>query len=171
MTGPLLTRDRAGARKFAADWLRRELADGPRPVVDVMTAMPPGLTTITLKRAKQLLGVESVREGFGPGGSWTWKLRGELDPLCDGKPSEERPRDLSRNDHDDIEAVRLTSEEREWLRAEINRRQREHTREPNESDRQKADRALFRGDVGFVGIRPSRAAQLRLAQKRKRAKK
>jgi hypothetical protein len=160
MTGPLLTRDRAGALQHAEAFLRRELANGPRPVGDVLAAMPPGVTTITLKRAKGRLGVESVRQGFGPGGSWSWRLPGKVEPLWDGKPPDEWQRGPGRNGREHVQAVGLTSAEREWLRAEIDRRQRQHTREAGDE----RDKELFKNDPGRIV--PQRSRQERFAQKR-----
>jgi hypothetical protein len=46
---------------LAVDWLRRCLADGPRPASDVKeAAREVGIESRTLRRAKELLGVEYV---------------------------------------------------------------------------------------------------------------
>jgi hypothetical protein len=147
----------SAALEFAQAFLRRELANGPRPTADVIEAMPAGLSLITLKRAKRQLGVASVRQGFGPGGSWRWFLPPEDDPLWP-TPHGERP---SRNGHEHGHAVGLTSAEREWLRAEIDRRRRAHTREGG----RKSDRELFKNDPGRIV--PQRSRHERFAQKRR----
>ena len=66
-----------GERNEAAEWLRQALADGPLPAEDIWRqAKENRIAERTLKRAKKDLGVEAKREGFGPGGQWTWSLPG-----------------------------------------------------------------------------------------------
>jgi hypothetical protein len=59
----------------AADWLQNYLSLGPRPAVDALkAARHDGHAERTVKRAKVRLGVESSREGFGPGSRVLWFL-------------------------------------------------------------------------------------------------
>jgi len=67
----------------AAEFLRKALAVEPLgvPKLDMM-ARAAGLLgerqRIThakvFRRAKVLLGIRSIRDGFGPGGGWAWEL-------------------------------------------------------------------------------------------------
>ncbi len=60
-------------RDGAVDFLRAELADGPRPVKELKAeAKAAGITEITLQRAKATLGVRPSKTGFG--GGWEWSL-------------------------------------------------------------------------------------------------
>ena len=55
----------------AKDFLRKQLADGAQPVVDIQNAAKgAGISTATLNRAKTELGIKPVKDGSG----WTWKL-------------------------------------------------------------------------------------------------
>jgi putative DNA primase/helicase len=59
----------------AAEWLKMVLRDGPMPAVELkQLAKIDGIHERTLLRAKQRLGITAHREGFGPGGIWTWQL-------------------------------------------------------------------------------------------------
>jgi hypothetical protein len=58
----------------AMDFLRDYLSLGPRPVGDVFKEARPEHREVTLKRAKARLGVQSKREGFGPGSRVLWYL-------------------------------------------------------------------------------------------------
>ncbi len=62
----------------AADWLRSELADGPRPSTDIKgAAREAGFAWRTVERAKAPLGVRATREGEAGvrgGGHWVWSL-------------------------------------------------------------------------------------------------
>jgi putative DNA primase/helicase len=59
----------------AAEWLKMVLRDGPKPAVELkQLAKLDGIHERTLLRAKQRLGITARREGFGPGGIWTWHL-------------------------------------------------------------------------------------------------
>jgi hypothetical protein len=61
----------------ASDWLGELLALGPRPVSEVLRdARRDGHAERTVKRAKLRLGVQSSREGFGPGSKVLWFLSG-----------------------------------------------------------------------------------------------
>lgn len=65
----------------AADWLREALAAGPRAHREIaQAATAAGFSVATLRRAKQSLGVESVRvDGIAAAGSWQWRLPTPLD--------------------------------------------------------------------------------------------
>ncbi len=68
-----------GAVDEAADFLCAALAEGPRPVRDVLTeAAEAGIKEHTLRRAKRQLKVESVKGGKG---GWAWTLpKGSITP-------------------------------------------------------------------------------------------
>ncbi|MHC4947204.1 MAG: AAA family ATPase [Planctomycetota bacterium] len=54
-----------------AEWLRDELADGPKPVKEVeKRARPLGFSAKQLRSARKPAGVKPKRLGFGPGGTW-----------------------------------------------------------------------------------------------------
>jgi putative DNA primase/helicase len=64
---PLRPRDRA------TDWLRGELASGPRPAAAVLAAAAAaGIPEITLRRAKKDLPAESRQVGRGGERTWYW---------------------------------------------------------------------------------------------------
>lgn len=75
------------AAEEATDWLRSELADGPRPTADLRSAATrAGLAWRTVERAKQALGVKArrVSEGGRRGaGSWAWALPGDARTISD----------------------------------------------------------------------------------------
>lgn len=55
----------------AKDFLRKQLADGAQPAVDIQTAAKgAGISIASLNRAKTELGIKPVKDGS----SWTWKL-------------------------------------------------------------------------------------------------
>jgi hypothetical protein len=63
------------ALQEAVDWLADLLALGPKAAADVLKdARRDGLSETTVKRAKARLGVQSQREGFGPGSHVVWFL-------------------------------------------------------------------------------------------------
>lgn len=69
----------------AREFLLAELGDGPRLVEEIKrAAREAGHADRTLRRAKSAEGVESRREGFGPGGAWVWAL-----PAIGGQAVEE----------------------------------------------------------------------------------
>lgn len=71
------------AREEAADVLREELRNGPVEVDDLKgTAEELGMSWRTFRRAKNQLGIEHTRDGFG--GPWQWKLP---NPGQDGWPT------------------------------------------------------------------------------------
>jgi hypothetical protein len=62
-------------RDEAEDFLREELANGPRPAKDMQrAARDAGIALRTLDRAKRRLRVSPRRQGFGSGAHWTWEL-------------------------------------------------------------------------------------------------
>ena len=61
----------ADAKRFLADLL----ADGSVPTKAIRAdADGAGFSWRTIQRAQSELGIEAVRDGFGKGGAWTWKL-------------------------------------------------------------------------------------------------
>lgn len=59
----------------ATEFLRDELGDGEIDVAMLKAnARRAGIQEITLRRAKERLGVKVKRQGFGKGGKWTWEL-------------------------------------------------------------------------------------------------
>lgn len=70
-------RDRHDApeRREAEKWLREVLDAGPVASKEVeAAAKAAGLSMRTLKRAKESIGVESFKEGFGRDAVWHWRL-------------------------------------------------------------------------------------------------
>ena len=66
----------------ALDFLSGALADGqfvPQVALEEAAA-EVGIAPKSLKKAKQALGVESKREGFGAGGLWYWRLKTAVSP-------------------------------------------------------------------------------------------
>lgn len=61
-------------RDDAMDFLRAELADGPRLVKEIKAeAKAAGITEITLQRAKATLGIRPSKGGYQ--GAWRWSLK------------------------------------------------------------------------------------------------
>jgi hypothetical protein len=62
----------AGERlEEACKFLRKALSDGPKPIIDIEgRAAVLGISDRTLNRARELLGVESYKKGFGKNGAW-----------------------------------------------------------------------------------------------------
>lgn len=59
----------------AIDFLKFLLSDGPVPKKEVDDrAKEAGIKSITLRRAKTFLGVETVHDGYGKGSVWKWSL-------------------------------------------------------------------------------------------------
>lgn len=59
----------------ACAWLEAALADGATDASRLFElASQDGISERTLRRAKDQLGVESNRGGFGPAGGWQWSL-------------------------------------------------------------------------------------------------
>ena len=64
----------------AEDFLREVLSDGPVEANAVLKdARGAGISEKTLRRAKERLGVEAIRSGFGSGGRWCWRLPFTID--------------------------------------------------------------------------------------------
>jgi hypothetical protein len=78
------TEDDRSALSEAIDWLRTELAAGPRTARDMeRAARAAGIAGHTLRRARRAAGVRARRQGFGRGGAWLWQLAdaiGGIDP-------------------------------------------------------------------------------------------
>ncbi len=69
----------AGALAEASDWLRDELANGPKPKKDLLSAArAEGIAARTLERAKTEVGAVHSREGFG--GPVLWSI-GDAAPV------------------------------------------------------------------------------------------
>ena len=71
--------ERAGGdgvkEREAADWLRAELAQGPRRQKDILDrAAEDCIKEHTLYRAKADLKVQSFKDGYGAAGVWYWRL-------------------------------------------------------------------------------------------------
>jgi hypothetical protein len=65
----------ADALNDAVEFLRAELADGPRPQDEIMQAAGKCRhSEKTLRRAKKMLGVVAQKSGFGAAGEWRWTL-------------------------------------------------------------------------------------------------
>lgn len=63
------------AREAAERYLRGELSEGPRPVAELRAVADDlGLSWSTVRRAKNQLGVDAERRGFGEDGRWWWRL-------------------------------------------------------------------------------------------------
>lgn len=68
-------RDDGGAVTNAAIFLRATLADGPMAVSELKaSAEGAGLSWISVRRAKDALGVLAKKSGYGAGGGWEWSL-------------------------------------------------------------------------------------------------
>ena len=71
----LLGRTGKTPRHDATAWLVPILGDGAMPEGDVRSAAEDaGHSWTTVKRAKEALGVTSVKHGFGKEGWWEWSL-------------------------------------------------------------------------------------------------
>jgi putative DNA primase/helicase len=65
-------------RKYAVQWLRTRLSDGPAPVRDIRAdADAHGIGYGTLRRAFRELGAEAIKHGPVPRGQWKWTLPNE----------------------------------------------------------------------------------------------
>jgi KaiC/GvpD/RAD55 family RecA-like ATPase len=63
------------AKVEAMEFLQAVLADGPVPVSDInRMAREHGLTSKTVRSAREALSVKTEREGFGPGSKCLWSL-------------------------------------------------------------------------------------------------
>jgi hypothetical protein len=93
--------DRPDFDRLAAEFLRKELANGPVLASELeAAARAAGLLsreqrigdTKAFKRAKKSLGIRSVRNGFGSAGEWFWLLETQPAPLVADPPSKVAPR-------------------------------------------------------------------------------
>jgi len=65
----------APERREAESWLREVLSAGPVPSKEIeVSARNNGIAIRTLKRAKESIGAESIREGFGKDSTCSWRL-------------------------------------------------------------------------------------------------
>jgi hypothetical protein len=72
LSGPPLDRHE---RREVDDWLRQLLTNGPLDARQIKRAAEQaGFAWRTVFRAKQRLGIDAVKLGFGPSGKWTWML-------------------------------------------------------------------------------------------------
>jgi hypothetical protein len=73
------------AREQAAQWLREQLADGPRPMKELEEqAEADGHTKATLKRARRQMAVESYQPQVP--GPWFWRLTEGAGPAAQDAP-------------------------------------------------------------------------------------
>ena len=83
------TGERRTAKADAMEFLRGVLAGDPVPATEVnRMAHEHGLTAKAIRAAREALGVEIARNGFGPGSRSLWSLpRGHTDahPISDEK--------------------------------------------------------------------------------------
>lgn len=69
------TEAEAPARNGAAEWLRELLQPGPVSSDEIKAeCVAAGLSYGTLRRAKDAMGVKSIRKGYGDDGKWYWAL-------------------------------------------------------------------------------------------------
>jgi putative DNA primase/helicase len=67
--------ERSRERSEAERWLREVLSAGPVPSKEIEASVKgAGFSIATLRRAKQSIGVESVRDGFGKDSICSWRL-------------------------------------------------------------------------------------------------
>ena len=82
--------DERTALDEAKEFLRDLLADGPVEAKRVKAeARDAGIAERTLARAKQLLGAQAEKTGFGDEGKWTWRLP-------EPKQADEQPKDAKK---------------------------------------------------------------------------
>jgi hypothetical protein len=68
-------RRQAAERREAEQWLREFLAGGPVAATEILEAAgKSGFSKGTLRRARESLGVLSIREGFAKDARWSWRL-------------------------------------------------------------------------------------------------
>jgi putative DNA primase/helicase len=79
----------ADAKQFLADLL----ADGPRPTKTIKSdADGAGYSWATIRRAQKAIGADAVREGFGKGGNWVWRLPQHR---CSSNPIDAQQKEVS----------------------------------------------------------------------------
>lgn len=82
-----------GPRMVAKDFLRRFLADGPRQVTEIHDeADARGIARKTLERAKEDLGIQPEKHGFGADGYWAWALPGYSPDQAGTEADDQRPK-------------------------------------------------------------------------------
>jgi hypothetical protein len=82
----LLAEVRGSKLAEAVAYLDDALADGPRPVQEVKAeAEESGITEQTLIRAKQKLGIDSIKLDFG--GGWAWQSPEKADDAAETRSS------------------------------------------------------------------------------------
>lgn len=108
----------------AVDFLTDLLGGGPLPAAEVKRlARAAGLAERTVDRARSRAGVETKRDGFGKGATYTWSLAGGTDETDDGharhpdphgchvrhpsEPGEHGIHGGSDGEHDGAEVIRL----------------------------------------------------------------
>lgn len=80
LAGDNATEDERDALSEAVEWLRAELAEGPRPAREMeRAARAANIVPATLRRARRTAGVRSRRRGFGPGAEYVWALMHVID--------------------------------------------------------------------------------------------
>lgn len=66
-------------RRDVGEWLQGRLRGGPLPVPELQSeAVKAGFTWRTVERVRAQLGIQSSREGFGPGARYVWRLKSAL---------------------------------------------------------------------------------------------
>jgi hypothetical protein len=72
---------RSAMRRECEQWIREALANGPIPAKEVIRlGGEGGYRPDQVKRAKQGIGAQSKREGFGPESSVSWCLADASEP-------------------------------------------------------------------------------------------
>lgn len=83
-----------GTLEDAKRFLVGLLEDGPQPTKNIRAdADGAGYSWATIRRAQKALGVDAVREGFGKGGTWVWKL--PAGHRCSQKPIDAQQNSVS----------------------------------------------------------------------------
>jgi hypothetical protein len=68
--------DARTAKAEATEFLQNALANGPTPAAEIMRmAREHGFTQKVIRSARETLGVNIERDGFGPGSKSMWSLR------------------------------------------------------------------------------------------------
>ncbi|MBI2321340.1 MAG: AAA family ATPase [Chloroflexi bacterium] len=93
--------DERGAMDEAKDWLRSALMTGARPSKDLQReARGAGIADITLRRAREALGIRPQRVGYGSAGEWMWALpttaeQASSEPKMLNMPIDAHPKSMS----------------------------------------------------------------------------
>ena len=81
-------------KRECEDWLRDVLKEGPVTVKDLQRAAKDAAFSFDMaKRAKQRIGAESFREGFGRNANYLWRMPGEAGEASAGDANENEPVD------------------------------------------------------------------------------